>query len=90
MRKLSAMRLRADSRTDPTQVLPPEVPEGAPPWVTPELIAHTLRVWQPFYQAQLIPEDALEIIMSVGRITELLASADGNEAICSVSKGQQP
>ncbi|MDZ4656593.1 MAG: hypothetical protein SH868_03340 [Bythopirellula sp.] len=57
------------------------VPAGAPRWVTPELIAHTLRVWQPYYEIQLIPEDALEIMMGVGRLVEVLSRGDDDEAI---------
>lgn len=57
------------------------VPEGAPRWVTPELIEQTLRVWQPYYESPLIPEDALEMIMSVGRLVDVLARGDGHEAV---------
>lgn len=49
------------------------VPDGAPVWVTIELIEHTIRVWQPFYKNQLIPEDALEIIISVSCLIESLS-----------------
>ena len=58
-----------------------KVPSGAPPWITPELIEHTLLVWQPFYQDQLIPEDALAIIMSAGRMVDLLSNGEGHETI---------
>ncbi|MDQ3329259.1 MAG: hypothetical protein M3552_01180 [Planctomycetota bacterium] len=66
------------------------VPAGAPRWVTPELIAHTLRVWQPYYEIQLIPEDALEIMMGVGRLIEVLSRGDDDEAIRRPGSGQQP
>jgi hypothetical protein len=46
------------------------VPSGAPSWVTPELIAHTLRVWQRFTEELLTPDDALEIIMGAGQLIE--------------------
>lgn len=49
------------------------VPTGAPSWVTPTLLEHTLRVWQPYYAAPLTPEDALAIIQSVGCLIEVLA-----------------
>lgn len=63
---------------------------GAPLWVTPELIQHTLQVWQPFYDHQLIPEDALEIIMNVGHVFEALSSGVEHEAIRCPSSGEQP
>ncbi len=66
------------------------VPAGAPPWVTPELIEHTLRVWQPFYEDQLISEDALEIIMSVDRVSDLLSSGGCHETIRSTGSREQP
>jgi hypothetical protein len=66
------------------------VPAGAPPWITPELIEHTLRVWQPFYEHQLIPEDALEIIMSVDLVAELLSSGGRHETIRSPGSREQP
>ena len=49
------------------------VPAGAPPWVTPELIAHTLRVWQPYYSEPLTADDALGMIINVAALWELLA-----------------
>lgn len=66
------------------------VPAGAAPWITPELIEHTLQVWQPFYVDQLIPDDALEIIMSVDRVSDLLSSGDRHETIRSTSSREQP
>ncbi|MDA1015162.1 MAG: hypothetical protein O3A00_12005 [Planctomycetota bacterium] len=35
------------------------VPPGAPSWVTAELIADTLRVWQRYYDRRLTPDDAV-------------------------------
>lgn len=49
------------------------VPAGAPNWVTPALLDHTVRVWQPYYATPLTPEDALAIIQSVGCLIEVLA-----------------
>lgn len=70
--------------------LPLTLPAGAPRWVTVELIEHTIRVWQPFYRDQLIPEDALEIIMGIGRMVEVLSSGGDHETVRRPSKGQQP
>ena len=73
----------------PTSRVVSTTPAGAPAWVTPELIEHTLRVWQPFYEYQLIPEDALEIIMSVDRVADLLSSGGRHETIRSPGSREQ-
>lgn len=49
------------------------VPAGAPGWVTPELIKHTISVWQPYYDAPLTAEEALAIIQSVGQLFNALS-----------------
>ena len=67
---------------------PIAVPAGAPPWVTAELIEHTLRVWQPFYPEQLIPEDALEIIMGADRMFDLLSKGHHDETIRRTGESQ--
>ncbi len=46
------------------------VPAGTPDWVTPELIAETIRIWQPYYEARLTPDDAATMILNVGRLYE--------------------
>ena len=77
-------------RPDRSPKPPPlTVPAGAPQWVTVELIEHTIRVWQPFYSDQLIPDDALEIIMSVGRIVDVLSGGD-HETVHRPGTVQQP
>ena len=54
--------------------LPPGVsPPGAPSWITADLIELTLKTWQPFYETQLTPDDALAIIIEVGRLFEALS-----------------
>jgi hypothetical protein len=49
------------------------VPAGAPAWVTAELIQETIRVWQPYYADPLTADDALAIILGVGRLFEVLS-----------------
>jgi hypothetical protein len=49
------------------------VPVGAPSWVTPELIEHTLRVWQPYYADRLTAEDALAMILDAAGLLNSLA-----------------
>ena len=48
------------------------VPPGAPPWVKPERIAETIRVWQPRYKKLLTPEDALEMLINVRALLDVL------------------
>lgn len=48
-------------------------PAGAPPWVTPELIEKTIKVWQRFYEAPLTTDDALGIILNVSGLVEVLS-----------------
>lgn len=50
------------------------VPAGTPDWITPELIEQTIRVWQPYYRATLTPEEAVTMILRVGRLFEALSS----------------
>lgn len=64
------------------------VPPGAPHWVTLELIEQTIQTWQPFYADQLIPEDALEIIMGADRMFDLLSKGHHDETIRRTGESQ--
>ena len=48
------------------------VPAGTTAWITVQLIELTLRVWQPYYKAQLTPDEAVPMILGVGRLYEVL------------------
>lgn len=50
------------------------VPAGTPDWITAELIEQTIRVWQPYYQAVLTAEEAVTMILNVGRLYDVLSS----------------
>jgi hypothetical protein len=50
------------------------VPAGSPDWITPELVEATIRVWQPYYEATLTPEEAVIMITNVGRLFDALSS----------------
>ncbi len=50
------------------------VPAGTPDWITAELIEQTIRVWQPYYEATLTPEEAVTMILTVGRLYQVLSS----------------
>lgn len=53
---------------------PSIVPAGTPDWITPELIEATIRTWQPYYKEVLTPEEAVTMILSVGRLFDALSS----------------
>jgi len=65
-------KTRADSET--TAVV---IPNGAPPWITEQLIEKTLEVWQPYYSYRLTSEDALVIIKNVGRLFDSMSRGGG-------------
>ena len=58
------------------------LPAGAPEWITAELIVDTISTWQPYYDGQLTSEDALEILLGVGRLMDILEQTDA-EAVPS-------
>ncbi len=53
-----------------------DVPDGAPDWVTAELLEEAIEVWQPYYEDELSVEDALEITLSVARLAEAVSVED--------------
>lgn len=48
------------------------LPDDAPGWITPELVARTIRVWQRYYAARLTPQDAILILSEAGRLLDVL------------------
>lgn len=48
------------------------VPPAAPKWITPEGIEDTLRVWQPYYRQLLTALDALEILLNVHNLLDVM------------------
>jgi len=50
-----------------------ELPPGTPSWISAELVEHTLRVWQPRYEATLSPEDAIGILVGAARLMNALS-----------------
>jgi len=45
---------------------------GLPAWITPELLALTVEVWQPYYHTPLTTDDAIGILQNVGRLVDVL------------------
>lgn len=58
-------------------------------WISGDLIEETLAVWQPFYGFSLPEREAIEILLEVGRLFEVLGESDG-EAIPGAGEGFQP
>ena len=48
------------------------ISSGASRWVTPELIADTIATWQPYYDDPLTVEDAVQILLSVAQLVDVL------------------
>jgi hypothetical protein len=51
------------------------VPRAAthPAWISEDLIRATLAVWQPYYDAQLTRQDAIEMILAASRLLSALS-----------------
>jgi hypothetical protein len=64
------------------------VPPGTPRWISAELIAETIRTWQPYYQEPLTPEDAIAMIRNIGRLVDVLARGTEDETLRSTRSGQ--
>lgn len=43
-----------------------------PSWITAAMIAETIAVWSPYYGHELTTAEAIEILMSVGRLIDTL------------------
>lgn len=63
-------------------------PSGAPTWMTDELLAETLAVWQPFYSHPLTVQDAMEMLRSAARLLDVLGDDDeAHEEVRGVGQG---
>lgn len=59
------------------QISDSSLPPGTPEWVSAELLALTIRTWQPYYSEPLTPEEAIAIIRNVGRLMDVLTRETG-------------
>ena len=59
------------------------VPPGAPKWITGNEIEDTLRVWQRYYRQLLTADDALEILINVHNLFDVMFPkvGEGKEAV---------
>src|SRR5690606_20619322 len=60
--RIAGITRREQMETPPKGERSPLSIQGLPDWITPELIAETLDVWQPHYDKQLTDGDAIEIL----------------------------
>ncbi len=67
----------------------PSPPPILPDWITPELIAETLDVWQPHYPKRLTDDDSIEILRSVGQLFDAFGDVD-DETVSSASESLEP
>lgn len=51
----------------------------APRWVTEALIADTIRTWQPYYDTPLTEKDAIEMLVNVGQLFDMLEADHAQE-----------
>jgi hypothetical protein len=72
------------------QSSPGMIPEGAPAWITPELIALTLHTWQPYYRVPLTPAEACEMILTATELFAVLSREKHREAVRRLGTSQQP
>jgi hypothetical protein len=45
---------------------------GAPLWITAESVLDTLATWQPYYAEKLTAEDAVDMLIRVGQLFEIV------------------
>ena len=65
-----------------------EVPDGAPSWITSELINETIQVWQRFYEESLNEKDALVLLLNVSELIEVVEGGEKDEEVCHIRTGQ--
>ena len=63
--------------------------QGIPSWITPELIADTIRTWQRYYTEPLTAKDAVGILVSVGNLFASLSGVSSHETLRRTGTGQQ-
>ncbi len=88
--KDSVVNAPVDRRVDPDAATAARaVPAGLPAWITADLIAETLRVWQPYYSEPLTAKDAIGILLNVGNLFAVLSGVNKHETVCRIGTGQQ-
>ena len=62
---------------------------NAPAWITDELVACTLKTWQPYYSRQLTRSDAIDILMAAGNLIDYLEASD-EQAVYGIGPSIEP
>jgi predicted hotdog family 3-hydroxylacyl-ACP dehydratase len=63
--------------------------ETLPAWISRDLVAETVAVWSPIYGQRLTEREAIEILLDVSRLFDVLGDSDG-EAIPGAGESIQP
>lgn len=69
---MNGTRSQVGSAAERNEASATALPAGTPAWVTPELVSLTRKVWEPRYGRPLPLEEAITIVLSVGRLFDLL------------------
>jgi hypothetical protein len=67
----------------------PTPTEPLPKWVSRDLVAETIAVWSPKYGSRLTEREAIEILLDVGRLFDVVGDSDG-EAISGAGESVEP
>ncbi|WP_320685359.1 hypothetical protein [Gemmata algarum] len=57
---------------------PLPLPDGTPPWITSELVSHTVALWSRYSPRPLKLEDAVDMLVQVGELYEVLGLSSPN------------
>lgn len=67
-----------EQRCPPADALPRRPPGAA--WITDEAVEDTRRVWSPYYGRELTDGEAVEILMNVRNLADVLVQAGRRRA----------
>lgn len=62
----------ASSPVPPEAAAEEALPPGTPSWITPALLSSTRNVWASYFPKALTNQDALEILMTIGHLSDAL------------------
>lgn len=59
------------------------LPDGAPAWVTPSLVADTIEFVRDSTGHELTPAEAIEFVVSFSQLTDLLQPQTNHKEVCT-------